>query len=178
MIVICIQCLGESLRRGPLTSYKVRADKHFTLNFHVFILLCDAHLFPRNNTSVRSKFASFFEVISPACAQGICGGAGSVDFFEEPEIEKMCGICEMTRYLYPIKNCEAQWPTVRVTVFERKIKGNHSVRIIKSYQAMVSINVSKLLQMKFVFSCRAVMPSDFHSPPAGFTKDVYPGAQS
>lgn len=115
MIVICIQCLGESLRREPLTSYKVRADKHFTLNFHVFILLCDAHLFPRNNTSVRSKFASFFEVISPACAQGICGGAGSVDFFEEPEIEKMCGICEMTRYLYPIKNCEAQWPTVRVT---------------------------------------------------------------
>lgn len=48
----------------------------------------------------------------------------------------MCGICEMTRYLYPIKNCEAQWPTVRVTVFERKNKGNHSVRIIKSYQAM------------------------------------------
>ena len=59
-----------------------------------------------------------------------------------------------------------------------KIKVTILYELSNHIRQSVSINVSKLLQMKFVFSCRAVMPSDFHSPPAGFTKDVYPGAQS
>ena len=27
--------------------------------------------------------------------QGICGGAGASDYFLEPEVERMCGVCAM-----------------------------------------------------------------------------------
>jgi len=33
--------------------------------------------------------------------RGICGRAGTVDYYLEPEVERMCGVCDMFRAIVP-----------------------------------------------------------------------------
>jgi hypothetical protein len=52
--------------------------------------------------------------------QGICGRAGAVDYYLEPEVERMCGVCDMFRCPMPtaawrliLKVCTRALPPVR-----------------------------------------------------------------
>eukprot|EP00291_Cryptomonas_curvata_P025673 CAMPEP_0172175262 /NCGR_PEP_ID=MMETSP1050-20130122/14123_1 /TAXON_ID=233186 /ORGANISM="Cryptomonas curvata, Strain CCAP979/52" /LENGTH=187 /DNA_ID=CAMNT_0012847331 /DNA_START=429 /DNA_END=989 /DNA_ORIENTATION=+ len=44
---------------------------------------------------------SWFSLSGSGEARGICGGAGAVDYFLEPEVERMCGVCDMYRAVMP-----------------------------------------------------------------------------